>query len=310
MKITRAHLSLPQSKISELRDILSSRQLASEMVLGFAVRLSEEAKTEASRELVSTVFGTQATRGIDLIFDHCESPIERIFFASFLLSCLRNGFIVAVLPPPKQDFTDFCKEMQSHTVGLFHCYSFYRDLPDDARPKTFLRFLEITGVEPGQLPQHEAQLLSDQAISLFELKMLYVVHLVLQPSFENFDGNRSARPDAVLWMPSNPSKLKVVVECDGFEFHGEHSAFTKDRQRDRSFSKLGYSVRRYSGSEIHSNPITAGFDLSSFLVDQGPSEFSSIKSWKKSALKGYSRPAQANIARWRSRMTQEDDSIV
>ncbi|MCR6712504.1 MAG: hypothetical protein NVV57_07335 [Demequina sp.] len=41
----------------------------------------------------------------------------------------------------------------------------------------------------------------------------------------------------------------VVVECDGFSFHGNEAAFNEDRRRDRVCEMLGLSRLRYTGAE-------------------------------------------------------------
>ena len=48
----------------------------------------------------------------------------------------------------------------------------------------------------------------------------------------------------------NPYK-KIVVECDGYDFHQKtKEQVKKDNQRERDLKKLGYEVVRFSGSEI------------------------------------------------------------
>lgn len=49
--------------------------------------------------------------------------------------------------------------------------------------------------------------------------------------------------------------LKIVIECDGHEFHEKtKKQVQKDKRRDRYLTKLGYKVLRYSGSELFSEP--------------------------------------------------------
>jgi len=52
-------------------------------------------------------------------------------------------------------------------------------------------------------------------------------------------------------------ELKLVVEIDGYKFHGEKGSFISDRQRDRALVAAGYNVARYSGSEIYKDPYAA-----------------------------------------------------
>lgn len=47
---------------------------------------------------------------------------------------------------------------------------------------------------------------------------------------------------------------KILVECDGYEFHKSHEKFIHDRQRDRFLKCKGFDVVRASGSEICNEP--------------------------------------------------------
>ena len=49
----------------------------------------------------------------------------------------------------------------------------------------------------------------------------------------------------------NHKDKKIIVECDGHEFHQKSKQqVEKDNQRERDLKKLGYEVVRFSGSEI------------------------------------------------------------
>lgn len=48
----------------------------------------------------------------------------------------------------------------------------------------------------------------------------------------------------------------LAVECDGHEFHERtKEQAKKDRSRDRHLQDLGFTVYRFTGSEIHNDPI-------------------------------------------------------
>jgi hypothetical protein len=54
--------------------------------------------------------------------------------------------------------------------------------------------------------------------------------------------------------PINPD-LKVVVECDGHEFHERTKEQARaDKSRDRELTAMGYTVLHFTGSEIHADP--------------------------------------------------------
>jgi len=42
----------------------------------------------------------------------------------------------------------------------------------------------------------------------------------------------------------------IVVECDGFTYHGDEAAFLEDRRRDRVCEMLGLGRLRYTGDEV------------------------------------------------------------
>lgn len=58
------------------------------------------------------------------------------------------------------------------------------------------------------------------------------------------------RADIVL--TENIGDKRIVIECDGAEFHTDTE---KDAKRTEEIEKLGYQVFRVSGSAIHHNPI-------------------------------------------------------
>lgn len=47
---------------------------------------------------------------------------------------------------------------------------------------------------------------------------------------------------------------RVIVECDGYEFHSSRAAFRKDRRRDRVLHAYGYVVLRFTYEDIVDDP--------------------------------------------------------
>ena len=62
--------------------------------------------------------------------------------------------------------------------------------------------------------------------------------------------------DFLIGIDDSERKLKwLVVECDGHDFHERTKAQAKtDRSRDRRLQAAGYTVFRFTGSEIHNDP--------------------------------------------------------
>jgi very-short-patch-repair endonuclease len=61
-------------------------------------------------------------------------------------------------------------------------------------------------------------------------------------------------------------RVKLVVECDGHDFHEKTKQQAKrDKQRDRKLMSKGYSVMRFTGSEIWNDPRKAVHEVLSFV---------------------------------------------
>jgi hypothetical protein len=87
-------------------------------------------------------------------------------------------------------------------------------------------------------------------------------HIMIQPTMKL--KGKTIRPDLAIWVPADPT-VKIIVECDGFDYHSDRNAFQRDRIRDRQLMEAGFRVRRYSGSEIYRDPIAAGIELVDYL---------------------------------------------
>ena len=70
-------------------------------------------------------------------------------------------------------------------------------------------------------------------------------------------------------MGSSDESIKIIVECDGFEYHNSPVAFVHDRKRDRALKNKGYEVLRFAGAEIHGGPVAASVDVAEFLWSRG-----------------------------------------
>ena len=50
-----------------------------------------------------------------------------------------------------------------------------------------------------------------------------------------------------------PSLPFFAIECDGRDYHNQHEAIERDKQRDRIFASRGMPVLRFTGSEIYND---------------------------------------------------------
>lgn len=56
---------------------------------------------------------------------------------------------------------------------------------------------------------------------------------------------------------------RLIVECDGHAFHERtKEQAARDRSRDRDFQLRGYTVLRFTGSEIHNAPLDCARQIS------------------------------------------------
>ena len=59
---------------------------------------------------------------------------------------------------------------------------------------------------------------------------------------------------------------ELIIECDGHEFHERtKEQAQKDKKRDRDLSALGYTVLRFTGSEIWVDPFKCAEEILQFL---------------------------------------------
>lgn len=59
---------------------------------------------------------------------------------------------------------------------------------------------------------------------------------------------RTFRPDLVF------DDVKLIVEIDGFAYHGDRDAFERDRQRQNVLTAAGWTVLRFTWRQVHDNP--------------------------------------------------------
>lgn len=49
-------------------------------------------------------------------------------------------------------------------------------------------------------------------------------------------------------------RRRIAIECDGYEYHHTRDQIARDRKRERILQAKGWTVIRFSGSEIHRDP--------------------------------------------------------
>jgi len=61
-------------------------------------------------------------------------------------------------------------------------------------------------------------------------------------------------------------ELKLVVEVDGYEFHGDRDAFENDRARDAALVAHGYTVLRFTARQLRDHPLIVLGQLAAALA--------------------------------------------
>lgn len=47
---------------------------------------------------------------------------------------------------------------------------------------------------------------------------------------------------------------KVIIECDGYEYHSSKEQMQYDYERENNLKLVGYDIIRFTGSQIYNNP--------------------------------------------------------
>ncbi len=66
--------------------------------------------------------------------------------------------------------------------------------------------------------------------------------------------------------------FKLIIELYGYQFHQSKESFENDRKRDRLLRNRGYYILRFSGAEIHKDPVETSIELMKYLDEEMPKE--------------------------------------
>lgn len=196
------------------------------------------------------------------MFYYCESPIEHTLVASLLAIHARMSPLSLIIAPnflhspnPVQAFRGVCSDMQKFTDEI---------KTEDKRPQAFLEHIQAC-VDNNVIAPATFNYMRNHFLfyNLWDLSSAF--HLNLQPAMKHIQmGGRTIRPDLLFWTPGDP-QFRLIVECDGFDYHSDRDAFTRDRQRDRRLRLQRYDIIRFSGSEIYRNPVDTADELAGML---------------------------------------------
>lgn len=61
-------------------------------------------------------------------------------------------------------------------------------------------------------------------------------------------------------------EYKLVVEVDGYQFHGHRSAFERDRKKDQILIAAGYRVIRFTWLQLKHEPLRVAAVIAAALT--------------------------------------------
>lgn len=204
---------------------------------------------------------------IDMIYTYSESPIEKLFLCSLLaVNLRRNPFFLTITPPLVGDvFPDI---FHSCHQRLLDVKKFHRDTPVTLQHvvEAWDFFSELYNLSYKLIPKHLDAIGKENLEYLtYGIGMSY--HITLQPTFQEIQvEGKSIRPDMLFWIPMCPD-FKLIVECDGYDYHSNKETFARDRIRDRTLQQQGYQVFRFSGREIVQHSIQKTDEFMDYLFE-------------------------------------------
>jgi very-short-patch-repair endonuclease len=87
------------------------------------------------------------------------------------------------------------------------------------------------------------------------------------------------RPDFLILADSHGHVFRFIVEVDGHDFHERtKEQAARDKKRDRWFQSEGYSVLRFTGSEVFRDPIDCARQVSTHVMDAMQRDFCRTRS--------------------------------
>lgn len=286
--------SISKRDCSHIREPLQNKEITLEFIDRYIDEMCRE--IGASDDRYGDWLKILYRNNVELVYRFCESPIEILLMNSLQFHGLSCGLYLSVISPV-EDFREWTEAYEHKMRKTYECHRFYKSIPEDARPSTFADFLGHWE-DSGDLTSGESKDIQDDVLLGCEMGMMHMPLVALQPSIPKFLNGKTIRPDAIIFVPSNP-KVKVVVECDGMETHQAKEVFVSDRKRDRLLFENGFQVRRYSGSEIWNDPPASSKDLMDFLKSAFTIGIQQKKRWEKAMDAKVKPPSESVIASWR-----------
>ncbi len=255
--------------VDSLRENLSQREKTLQLV-DFFVRKAIEAEQQEVRseaqenngfiDFYRTHLEATAKMNVKSIYALAESPIELIFLNSLHLCFVKAAAFNVQFEESANDHLEFMESYAAYYRSIDQRFEEFRHRHEGATVAGFVRKArEIYADTEGHPMPPDVRVDLEGYLAFARTFFHNDYRLTLQASLPTIkqDG-RGMRPDLFIWVPADPN-FKIAVECDGYRYHSNPPAFTRDRQRDRILHSHGIDVLRFSGHEIHHDPIkTAG----------------------------------------------------
>lgn len=219
---------------------------------------------EPIRQIMQVLLAELLPSRQELIDQVSESPIERLFLSSLNFGGVLYG-------PGLLDFIEPCDDIEEQMDFFEQEYSAYQEICDYYGLKdegvVFPQVMEELSSQ-GAIDEQQSGLIHNFFVFYDTFGLKDGFHITLQaglPKHIKIDG-RNPRVDMLVWRPFRRD-FRLVIECDGFEWHKDRESFMHDRKRDRVLKSFGYDVIRFSGPEIYASPIATASELLKLLLD-------------------------------------------
>jgi hypothetical protein len=231
--------------------------------------ISELFENEKNAEFFEKAIRTSLAFGdisLNFINTYSESPIEKLFLYSLLITSFKYQFLGIVVLPPQINPIEYIKNSTEHYRELIEYYnSFKTKANGDLRIFEKLLQDNIKSENNNNITEKQKQQINVDVVMYLGFDFYNKIHIMLQPTFKNILDGKNIRGDMLIWIPPYKN-IKILIECDGYAFHSSKEAFTSDRKRDRVLKNNGIEVLRFSGSEIKTDFIKTSYEVMNSLM--------------------------------------------
>ena len=199
------------------------------------------------------------------IFQYTQSPIEKIFLNALnILAFPYNEVCIFFTAQVNHIGEAVFRESTEIQREMLEIWERFRKIEEKSSAREFIDFLK----QMDFLTEGQRMRIFWYVFNEYLSKVYGIFYVTLQPPIKDIlSNNRIIRPDIYIWHPHYP-EFKLIVECDGYTYHGDKASFSNDRARDRLLHMNGYKVLRFSGHDILSHPTEMAKELYQYLIDQ------------------------------------------